>query len=213
MLLLTDWLNDQVIGWLSGWLTDCLTVWLADRLTDWLDAGWKTSWLCNWLTFWLQDPMLLLAYWLNYQLIDWLSGLLTHFYCFPPLPPPPPTHFYCFHSSYCFPTRQVIWVWTFCPAFGLFGLGLACLVGENRRGDDQTDWLTFWLTHWLSDCLTVWLACCWQEDWLTMQLIDWLIDSLTTGAHGAPVHWLAKWTTLWLTFWLTHWLPVCLTGW
>ena len=46
------------------------------------------------------------------------------FYCFsppPPPPPPPPPHFYCFHSSCCF----VIWVWSFWPEVGLFGLWLA----------------------------------------------------------------------------------------
>ena len=152
MLLLTDWLNDQLIGWLSGWLTDCLTVWLADRLTDWLDAGWKTGWLCNWLTFWLQDPMLLLADWLNYQQIDRLSGLLTHFSCFPPLPPPPPTHIYCFHYSYFFPTRQVIWVWTFCPAFGLFlpGSGLSDLLNYNLSGRKTIGGVMTELTDWLS---------------------------------------------------------------
>ena len=45
------------------------------------------------------------------------------FYCFspPPPPPPPPPHFHCFHSSCCF----VIWVWSFWPEVGLFGLWLA----------------------------------------------------------------------------------------
>ena len=65
-----------------------------------------------------------------YMSLATLAGLILvtrhtiHFYCFPstttfllfPLhhhhhicivfPPPPPPHFNCFHSSYCFPTRQ-----------------------------------------------------------------------------------------------------------
>ena len=35
---------------------------------------------------------------------------------------PPPPHFYCFHSSYCFPAVNVIWEWPFRPDFGYFGL-------------------------------------------------------------------------------------------
>ena len=67
------------------------------QLTDFLTAGSHAS-----------------VGWLAKLPTDWLTFWLTHsFYCFPSLPPPPPTHFYYFHSSYCFPTRQVIWVWTF----------------------------------------------------------------------------------------------------
>ena len=59
----------------------------------------------------------------------------------PPPPPPPshfyyiafptPPHFYCFHSSCCYPATKVIWVWLFWPDFGLLGLILACLVEKQ----------------------------------------------------------------------------------
>ena len=59
------------------------------------------------------------------------------FYCFYPSPPPPPSpNFYCFHSSYYFPTRYIIWVRPFRPDFGLFGQGLVCMtsyINSSRK--------------------------------------------------------------------------------
>ena len=43
--------------------------------------------------------------------------------------PPAPPHFYCFHSSCCF----VIWVWSFWPEVGLFGLCLASDLLKDKK--------------------------------------------------------------------------------